>query len=574
MIATIRRACVLGVLSCVLSAAFVTAADAATAPPPATGLVAKTSWSTAVLTWKPAAGATSYRVCLQEYYQQSPCVRLSGTTSKTTATFASLAPTSGTDYYFVVYGYRDGARSASAPKGFNLATPPAPSAPTVTGRSVGFSTLTVTWARASYARQYSVCLMTDGPNDSTCLRSSPRSAARTASFTGLTPTGGTDYFFRVRAFNETGSSRSTSHTVDLRVGPIESITATKATDSARVSNVWAPAINAGTYQLQFATNSTMTSGLKTWTLSGTSATLTKLTIGTTYYYRVRGVNGAVSGPYTATKRIRVPSEPTRVVVLTYNLCGQDKCVNSSNGMKKWTTRKAYAGKMVRATASDIIATQESHNTDTRFGTELPGFGLAAYYSAKSLFYNTSKYDKLRSGVITLNSEERKYAVWAEFRDKITRTVFIVVDAHLQPYKGKTRDDMRAAQTTVLLRKTAVINPSKYPVVYAGDFNSNKSNADQTRYPGGYDAPLQVFTAAGIVDTFDTATTFVNRTWNSSNQAVNPPIKHSDHIDHIFVDPNITASQWKVVISLNGTNYATPFASDHNPIRAILTVPGR
>ena len=142
----------------------------------------------------------------------------------------------------------------------------------------------------------------------------------------------------------------------------------------------------------------MTTGLRTYTLSAPSATLTRLTLGTTFHYRVRAINRVVKGTWTTPTKFRMASSPTNVVVLTYNLCGQDKCVNSSNGMKRWTTRRTYAGRIARSSAAGVIATQESHDEDTRFGTQLPGYALGAYYSAKSLFYDTAKYEKLRSGV--------------------------------------------------------------------------------------------------------------------------------------------------------------------------------
>jgi endonuclease/exonuclease/phosphatase family metal-dependent hydrolase len=572
MIATIRRACVLGVVSCVLSAAFVTAADAATAPPPTTGLVARTGTASAVLGWSPAKYATSYRVCLMEYKTEAPCVRLSGQTAATSLTLTGLKPTSGTDYFFKVYAYRGESRSVSAPKGFDLVVPTTPGTPTGITQRLSYTSLTISWSAAANARSYSVCLMTT-PTTETCLRTSPRSATRSVTFTALRPTAGGDFYYRVYAYNYSASSRSAKHRVDLPVGAISSVTATKGA-AGTIDASWAAATNAGTYELQIANDSAMSTSLKTYTVTGTSVAPSGLTIGMSYAYRVRGLNGVRSGPYTPVRLLRLPSNPAKVNVLTYNLCGQDKCVTSSNGMKRWTIRKDYAGAIARGTGSGIIATQESHDEATRFGTELPGFGLAAYIHAKSLFYNKAKYDVLRSGTITLSSTERKYAVWAEFRDKVARTLFIVVDAHLQPYKGKTRDDMRLAQTKILLSRVAAANPKDLPVIYAGDYNSNKNNADQSRYPGGYDAPLKVFTSAGIPDAFVTADTLVAPSWNSGNQATNPPIKHGDHIDHIYVDPEISVQSWRVILSLNGSNYATPFASDHNPIRALLTVPGR
>lgn len=570
MTAVSRRVLAILFSSCVLFSALVGTADAAITPSPATGDKVSTTASTATISWKPATGAASYRVCLQEYAGQSPCARISSRSAATTVTFRSLAPTSGTDYYVVIYSYRGTERAATYRRGFNLLAP-APSAPTGVVRTVSAHALTVTWAAAAGAKDYDVCLMT--ASDAACTRRSTRSTTRSVTFNSLVPTSGTDYYVRVYAHNAAGSTGSTRYGVNLPVGTIASVTVVRDSGTSTVRARWSAAVNAEQYELQFGTNPSMTTGLKTYTMDGPSATLTRLTLGTTYHYRVRATNGVVKGAWTPNTRFRMASDPTQVIVMTYNLCGQDKCVNSGNGMKRWSTRKPYAGRIARAANPDVIATQESHDEDTRFGTELPGFALAAYYSAKSLYYDTAKYEKQRSGVITLNSTERKYAVWAQLRDLRTRTVFIVVDAHLQPYKGRKYDLMREAQTKKLLSDLARVNPNKFPVIYAGDYNSNKSNAIQSRYPGGYDAPLKVFTAARVPDAFDIAESKINSTWNSANQAINPPLRHSDHVDHIFADAAIRAIQFKVIVSLDGSRYATPFATDHNPVRATLRVPG-
>lgn len=571
MTAVFRRVLAILFASCVLFSALTGTADAAVTPSPATGVKISVTTSSATISWKPATGAASYRVCLQEYADQTPCVRLSSRSAATSATFRSLAPTSGTDYYVVVYSYRGTARAATYRKGFNLAAP-VPGAPTSVVRTVSASSLTVTWAAAARARDYDVCLMTS--DDPTCARRSPRSTTRSATFTGLVPTGGTDYYVRVYAHNAAGSTGSIRYSFNLPVGAISKVTVVRESGTSRVRAQWAPAVNSERYQLQFGTDRAMTTGLRTYSLTGPSATLTRLPLGTTYFYRVRGINGVVKGAWTTPATFRMASDPTNVVVLTYNLCGQDKCVNSSNGMKRWSTRKPYAGRIARGSLAGVIATQESHSEDTRFGTQLPGYALGAYYSAKSLYYDTAKYERLRSGVITLSSTERKYAVWAQLRDLRTRTMFIVVDAHLQPYKGRRLDLMREAQTKKLIADIARANPNKFPVIYAGDYNSNKSNADQSRYPGGYDAPHKVFKAAGIPDAFDVAASKINPTWNSANQAKNPPLRYSDHVDHIYSDAAIKVLQFKVVLSLDGSRYRTPFATDHNPVRATLRVPGR
>ncbi|MRK02770.1 hypothetical protein GEV27_14725 [Aeromicrobium sp. S22] len=569
----IGRACALGVLVLLFTSALTGPAQAGPRPAAPTGLKATTTHTSAVLTWKPARHATKYRACLT-VARDKPCTRFSPTSSKRSWTVTGLKATADTDYYFRVTAGR-GSRTRTSPlKGFNLKPPVVPDAPTGIRQAVSWSKATISWPAARNATSYSVCL--SGNRGLTrCARTSAPSATRSVTFTGLRPTGGGDYFYRVRSHRGSRSAASAVHRIDLPSSQVRSVSPARGRATGSVTASWPAAVNAEWYQFQIAKNSAMTSKLRTVTTGRTTASQSNLTIGTTYYFRVRAINNPSKGKWSPVRALRLPSLPARINVLTYNLCGQDKCVTRANRMKSWSTRRAYAGRIARGSGADIIATQESHDKDTRFGRELPGFGLAAYYSAKSLFYNKSKYDLRRSGKVTLSAKRGKYAVWAELRDSASRTSVLVVDVHLQPFKGRALDDVRSTQTKVLLRKIASINRDRLPVVYAGDFNSNKSNA-QRRFPGGYDAPKRVFNAAGIVNSLSRATNPVHRTYNSANQAVNPPLRSSDHVDHIYIDPRISVRQWRVVVSMarNGRGYAKPFATDHNGVRAMLDVPGR
>lgn len=551
---------------------------AASTPAKPTGLKAAPTTSGATLSWSAAKNAKTYSICLLTSNTTTKCTRAYNNLTKTSLVIGGLKPTGGKDYYFKVRSINGTLTAWSGKVGFDLKPAPRlikPAAVTGMKHVVSSDSVTVSWPAAKGANGYTVCLIATATAE-ICTVRSIKSATRSATIEGITPTSYTDYYYRVYSYRNSASAYSAKGHFDLPVSAVPGFNV-PAFDNTSISYAWDAASNAGSYQLQVATNVGMTSGVKTFILRTRSYKLTKLIPGTAYYYRIRGLNDAVKGAFTKATGTRVPSDPFTAVVVTYNLCGQNKCVNSTNGMRNWSTRKALAGTIVRSIGADVIATQESQTKETNFGTELPGFALASYYSAKSLYYKTSKYTKLRSGAITLDSLRNRYAVWAELQDKATMSKFLVSDAHLEPYKNSStypdRDNIRYAQTRVLLAQIAKVNTGRLPVVYAGDFNSNKANAN-TKYVNGYDAPLQAFTEAGILDSFSTAGILTNPSWNSSNQAKNPPIKHFDHIDHVFVDPRILTQAWKVVVTVTDSNYTTPFASDHNPVRAILTIPGR
>jgi endonuclease/exonuclease/phosphatase family metal-dependent hydrolase len=416
-----------------------------------------------------------------------------------------------------------------------------------------------------------------------CSMTSRRSSALTATFNGLKANGGGDYYYRVTAYNSVASTASRQQRIDLAVPLVQGV-AVPQVRSSTMRITWQPTRNAQTYVIQLATNAAMTSGLHTHTVDGDTLQFdaTGLTPGELYYVRVDGQNVPAIGAYSDPLAIPLPTDAFSVDVVTYNLCGQDHCRSGAerDRIKAWSTRKPYAGQIARSTGADLIATQESGHSDTKFITELPGYSSGAYLSAKSIFYKASRFTSLDSGTITLDKSRKRYAVWNEFLDKATRTPFYFVDAHLEPYKGKTLDDLRFAQTKVLIAAIAKENTEQLPVIYAGDFNSNRDNADQSKYKGGYDAPLKAFTAVGIPDGVTIAAELLHTIFNSANQAINPPYKHGDHVDHIYVSPNVQVNKLSVVLGPNGATgsdpfrYAAPFASDHNPMQANVTVPGR
>lgn len=537
--------------------------------PVVTGVAVTTD--SATITWT-SSGATYHRVCLRRD-AGDPCTPASGKVTAKTFTYTGLTPRSGDDYQVSVTAYNAEGQSTSARRTFELTPTVTPATPKSVKTKVTPSTATITWAAAKNAQTYDVCV-TRAKTEQGCWRTTPRSTTRSVRLTGLVPTAGADYFYVVRAHNGPASTVSAQQRFDLPVSRTTDVVL-RSTGPTTLRATWAPTRNAEAYLVEYAPTASMKNARSVLTKTST-VDLGGLTAGRRYHVRVRPQNAPIIGVYTAPVTRGLPTAAATARVVTYNLCGQNKCRTSRNSstVPTWSKRKKAAGTVVRATGAGIVSTQESGDKDTNFITELPKFRRAAYRSSKSLFYRTDLYTMRRSGALTLDSARNRYAVWAELEDRATGTPMIVVDPHLEPGKGRDNDVRREAQTKRMLSLVRTLNTEGVPVVYAGDYNSNKDNADQSKYKGGYDAVRKVFTAAGVVDSLAVARTKRYADYNTANQGLPTPIRNGDHVDAIYVDADIEVLDWRNVVKLASTNrYVTPFASDHNPVKADLVVPG-
>lgn len=444
--------------------------------------------------------------------------------------------------------------------------------------STTYSSATVTFSAAKNATRYRVCLYADYAS-TRCSYYSPYSTSRRVTFKQLRPTPGADYFVRVVSFRGSKWARTGKTRFDLpvpRPGAFANIGWTTTTLTA----TWPALTNANNYQLQIATTSDMRTGLKTISTRNRSYRFTGLTPARTYWIRVRGANSDRPGAYGPTSYRRIASAALTMNVATFNLCGQNKCRNDSNGILTWYLRKSYAAKLALLDKPLILATQES-GEDTDFGRALPSYyKLAKRKSAKSLFYDSRALKVRRTAYITMRSSPGRYAVVAEMEHLDTHTQFVAVDAHLSPYKKAVNDLLRQGELKVLLPAVDAFNSRKLPVVYLGDWNSNSDNANTAKHgAGAFDAVEQAFAAARIPEVNALTDNLIDWKYNSFNGGEADPRDNGDHIDRIFLRPGAFdgsksgALSARIVVDLVDGRYRTPFASDHNPVAARVVIPG-
>ncbi|MCC6234387.1 MAG: M6 family metalloprotease domain-containing protein [Verrucomicrobiales bacterium] len=128
-------------------------------------------------------------------------------------------------------------------------------------------------------------------------------ATNVVQYSDTTAASGTTHYYRVRAFNPGGNSAytSTAWAVTPSTVPAAPVAfAASALTGAKANVTWRDvSTNETGFRLQRATNASFTLDLKTFSLrpSRGSYADSKLTVGTTYYYRVQSFNAAGASAY-------------------------------------------------------------------------------------------------------------------------------------------------------------------------------------------------------------------------------------------------------------------------------------
>ncbi len=274
------------------------------------------------LTW--SAPASTGGSAISDYiveYKTSAATSFStfadGTSASTSALVTGLA--NNTAYDFRVYAVNaSGTSSASGTA--SATTSGVPDAPTSLSATVGNAEISLTWTAPSdngsaitdYVIEYRLTAAT-----AFSTFSDGTSTATSATVTSLT--NGSDYTFRVSATNAVGTSSASSTTTATPAAVPDAPTSLAATPgNVQVSLTWtAPSGNGSSitdYVVEYKTSAaTSFSTFADGTSTATSATVTSLSNGTAYDFRVSATNsigtGSVSATASATPRT-TPGQPT------------------------------------------------------------------------------------------------------------------------------------------------------------------------------------------------------------------------------------------------------------------------
>ena len=356
--------------------------NSAVAPGAPTGLAAGAPTATSVpLTWTASSGATSYNV-----YSGSTASSLSllaSGVSSASYTAVNLSPSS--TYYFAVAAVNSAGTSVqSAAVSATTGAPSAPTPPTGLTATPGSGSVSLSWTApvsnggspiTGYTVYYST---TSGAELSGTAVAATGTTATVASLANATT-----YYFEVVATNAIGTSGASSQVSASPLGVPGAPTGLTATagsaGSGKVTLAWtAPSSNGGSaitgYTVYYGT--TATPSTKLGTTTATSASVTGLTSGTTYFFDVEATNAngssAPSNVASATPPVAAPGTPGGVSA-------------RASGTSVTVSWRASSG-TGPITYSVLVSTSSSMSSPTTYSA-----GSATSYSVTGLGTSTTYY---------------------------------------------------------------------------------------------------------------------------------------------------------------------------------------
>jgi len=371
---------------------------------------------------------------------------------------------------------------------------------------------------------------------------------------------GVDRYFRVDAYNGDKVASSRTGSFSMLPAEIGKLKVAKVSDKAAKLS-WKESANARQYDVVRATDKNFTKEVVAVRTRDDKAIFTTdgLDPSTKYYFRVRPVNGQSVGPFSKEVSDETLQPATTFSAATFNVC--------SETCSRYGSRGRMAAALLNAAKVDIFGLQEAggirvgRTTNAMFSGGSQGFARAAGGAkARYIFYRPAVFDQLNGGLIALGNG--RYAAWAHMKIKATGTEFYFLSLHLE--NGHGNDSKRASEMRTLVTRMSGINSDGLPVIYAGDFNSHPKRSA--------DSPTAIFRSIGVTDSLlKSKSEPVNARINSGHTFSTTVLASGAHVDHIFVTKDVKVEGWEQLVRLSGGRYAKPILSDHNALKAKLTL---
>lgn len=442
-----------------------------------------------------------------------------------------------------------------------LTEPPPVQVPAdVVASATSESSASVTWKAAEGAQRYRVEVSTTADLSQAVEHEVAAPATQVTVEDLPTSRTGQPLYARVTALRDV--ERATSDVVDFSLKPAPA----RRLKVAAVSDVgfkltWRAGVNSRQWDVTSASDKAFTRDVTTvrTTEPDPSFVRTGLQPNSTQWVKIRPVNGSQHGDFTPAVKVTTAKRTVGFRVGAWNVCSE-KCPN-------YEGRGRAMAQFVDAHKIDILALQEAGGkrvgkvTARLFTGHSQGFQIASGGArAKYIVYRPALFEQLDGGSFGIG--DGRDTTWAKFKLKRTGQRFVVVSVHLE--NGHGNDAKRARETDVMLANMARINADKWPIVYAGDFNSGVHRAA--------DSPGAKMRAAGMENTFTQVPDPVNGHINTSHTFASTVPASGAHVDHIWVSPQFSVRRWHQLVKLSGAGYAQPVLSDHNLIATDVSMP--
>jgi endonuclease/exonuclease/phosphatase family metal-dependent hydrolase len=263
-------------------------------------------------------------------------------------------------------------------------------------------------------------------------------------------------------------------------------------------------------------------------------------------------------------------------VATYNVEGASHTDGGNKaGEPDSGPRMASAVKVMQQNGFDIIGLQEFENSQRNKFLSLAGdtYSLypktadygAGHSSVNSIAYRTSMFTFVDGGTkpfLYFDGNHNTYP-WVKLKLNTTGQEFIITNTHDPADTAQHHNQAQYRSADAKSHKADINNfmEQNIPVLFTGDFNSTF----QLRAP---DTPF-LKSREGLAYCVLTDSKFVNAYDSDKGSPGHCPTKTGGPIDHIYMTSDLTASNWAQIKNSNANGYA----SDHNPVSALITFPG-
>ncbi len=414
-------------------------------------------------------------------------------------------------------------------------------------------------------------------------QASPVSKTPRMTVSGLTHRSAT-YYYRVEAINRHRHHYSAS----IGVAGLEP-PAPSGLTVAHNSLAWTGTAATG-YEIEQATNPSMTAHLKTYSMYGPTPAFTPYEVskGATYWYRVRSLNGSTASAASPAVSMQARSALQPVTAMTYNIleATTDGHSESGNTVAPWSQREPGVASFINQAKAGVVAIQEGAAWVKRVkGPRQVDSLRSALGSSWSLAHTEvppSQHHYHRTGDYILYRNDEFAAVgtgnhwsigdshWAAYqilRSRSTGAEFLMISAHLIVPSGHANDVRREQETKRLVSQARSYASARggLPIVYGGDYNSDQYG----HHPNG---PTVAMNAAGIPNSYNVAQHRVNEKWNTANRYRTRPKPSFAHMDTLFVSRGIGVKSWRELVRISRGRFVGVIPSDHNPVVTDLEIP--